>query len=281
MRYLILSDWEHNGYSDSDFYRSYWDTEEETVTFHMYDTTRAGGTCSCDICTSARPITAADGEALEGARLWLVERLFHRFRALEESRIMRPDNVQKGQRVRLLETHRNVLKECDEEACKRCNGSGEWINPYDDSDVRTCFGCNGEGVRRVNWRKVKHPETGKTVYVTFEPGVAGEVRWVGTYRKIYRNGYNKRNRQTLETRIRLDDGRELKAPLRKLRLDEEMPSDEELREQADLASWDFRFGRVSGNPYAWDTSNAAAKAARERFGASGVTALSIRGGGHE
>jgi len=243
-----LSEWEMNGYHDSDGYLAYWDDDENAVKCMMHWTTRFAGGPKLE--GFAKELTS---EVLEKSLDWLADAIFHALKIAEEGDVLRPQRVNEGDRVRLLEAHRNQAKYETYEECRKCAGTGKWVNPNDPLDVRKCFGCKGTGQRFVSSEKVKD-ENGKQVYEEFKPGVAGEVIWVGTFRTIYAKGANKRDRSTLSTVVRLDDGRKMRAPLDKLRLDREQLSDEELRKRAESLAPHCGFRQAFGYG-GWDSKN--------------------------
>lgn len=84
--------------------------------------------------------------------------------------------------------------------------------------------------------------------VEYKVGEVGQVIWVGTFRRIYRNGYNKRNRSTLRVGLKFDDGRVIFIGLSKCRLAREYATVDELVDQAIQASKGDRFYVLFNNP---------------------------------
>ena len=245
MANYLLGTWERNGYDDSDFYASYWDGE--AVRSMMTGSTRfAGWSADAPIHKWRAELDPLTDGVLEKARLWLADLLFRLLRDAEIRAIELPNDVGRGDRVRLTAIHRN--KERDYNDCRKCGGSGKWVNPRNADDKRDCFGCDGLGF----WSRAK--KGGKLL--TLDPGIAGKVLSCVAHGTFYRNGYNKPSRFNRHVEFLTDDGRVIRAPLEKLRLDKEPMSDDELRERADAASYGYDFNRAMGMT-AWSTTNEA------------------------
>jgi hypothetical protein len=247
-----LGSWEDNGYNDSDFFAAVWNSETNQVEAVLTGTTRGGMDNPL-----AGKLSPLNDEVLEAARVWLENHIFGIIRKAEEFDILQPSNVNAGQRVRLLENHRNKEREENQEPCRKCNGSGKWVNPHNSSDVRECFACKGKGYHAKSTVK----KGGK--FVTIPAGTAGEVVWCGAFGTFYRNGYNHPNRFNRSLIVKLDDGRKVNVPLEKCRLDKEPMADAELRERARTLSYDYQFCRAVGMK-AWESSNEAVAYAAQR-----------------
>ncbi len=260
MKYLKLNDWEDNGYHDSDFYCAYLDIENGKVSEHMMWTTSFAGRCSCDICKSSH-ISSKNVEELEVARNWLEDAIYTMIREIEHRNVLAPDDIHRGDVVRLLKPHRNVRKTYDSVDCRKCSGAGKWVNPHNSSDERECFGCMGSGKRKINFAKVKD-SGGKLLYDTYPQDLVGTVTWTGTFRTIYSKGFNKLDRSTISTRVEAN-GREFNAPLSKLRLDHDPMSDKELRDRARNLSTNFNFKPALSAHGGWLSNNWALKAHKE------------------
>ena len=257
MTLYLLSEWEINGYHDSDFEAAVWDTEKDCVRRIEIGSTRYAGGRGYDGIETDIP-----DDILDKSIDWLAETFFYYMRLSEDSRVLEPNEIEKGQRVRLLKDKRNKAKVADTSDCWSCNGTGEWVNPRNDEDVRDCFKCNGTGehVRYVAAPKVD----GKVQWERFSAGDAGVVQWAGTFNQIYQRGYNQYGRSTISTRVLMDDGRIMNADLRDLRLDEEPATDEELQERAVRRAQGCKFGAVLNPRYAWDSRNNALSALNSR-----------------
>lgn len=240
MAKYLLADWERNGYHDSDWFDCYYDDETNKVVTVEVGTTRfAGGPFQNR--PKYEPLT---DEVLEKARVILQERIYTAIRGAEHREVTEPNKVNKGERVRLLEDHRNKEREETEVPCWKCDGTGEWVNPHNAKDVRKCFGCNGTKTKKRSNAK----KGGK--FVTYKAGTSGVIVWTGTFRTIYANGYQTLGRHTLSTRVKLDDGTVINVPLSKLRLDREPMGDDELQERARKLSYHYNF-LTAGGCTAW------------------------------
>lgn len=231
MAKYLLGEWEDNGYHDSDFCAAIWDSETKSAEKVLVGSTRfAGGFEYPD----TEELTE---EVLEEARVWLENHIFDQLRAAEHRDIMEPDDAYAGLRIQLLEDHRAKPKSC--ESCKKCGGSGAWVNPHRDDDIRDCFTCQGTGTTRP--RVVRGTKIG-----TFDAGSRGKVLSCTAYGAFYRNGYNRRSRENRTCVIRLDSGIIIGIPLKKLRLEKEPVSDEELRKKACELSFHYNFNKACG-----------------------------------
>jgi hypothetical protein len=251
-RYAALSRWEQNGYNDSDFYFRCWDRQKKTVVDIEYMSTRfPGGTSAEALGIDPEGLTWVD---VEESRAWLEGKLFEALLESANRRRNSPDELPNGTRVVLTEPHRNMVKEQLTIPCDRCGGTGNWVNPRNRSDIRACFACKGKGTVVRAGARIK-TVTGKQEYVTFAAGLCGKVVWSGTYRTIYRNGYNKANNGTLVATVELDSGETVRnIPFSKLRLDIPEPNQEELRAQAHDHSFGLNFGKFSHSRFAWNDS---------------------------
>jgi hypothetical protein len=247
----LLSEWEENGYHDSDFMAAVWNTETQAVESELIGTTRfAGGIDYSGIARGKIP-----SDILTQAVQWLEDAIFNKLKKIESDRVYKPNDIKIGDSVKLTKNHRNHAKEIKSENCRKCNGSGKWINPRNQDDKRDCFSCNGNGTHK---KAVKLPKVnGKQTWDTFEAGITGKVIWSGTFRQIYKKGYNKLDRSTISTKVELTDGRVMNAPLKKLQLDETPLLDKTLRQQAESLSYNCKFGAVLSSRYAWDSKNPA------------------------
>ena len=227
------NDWEHNGYDDSDFYRILWLVAEQAPRRVEIGSTRyacvgpTGGLNGYNLLPWTEEEKAKAKAALK--LLWV-----DALNAQEVRRVDTPDDIQVGQPVVLCEEHRNRQRETTSSPCPKCQGSGGWTNPRNPEDVRPCFKCNGKG-------KIEATAVAKGPMVKLEAGLRGEVEWVGTFATIYANGYNRLGRWTLQTRIRLEDGRLVNVPLSKLSLIADKATQEEIEAQAERNSEGFNF----------------------------------------
>lgn len=256
MANFILCGWEVNGYSDSDWEVAYYDDTDNSIKLKLTGTTRYGmGTGhACIKELDPQPLTK---EIVEKARVLLENHIFAAIKEAERRDVDEPDSVEVGTRVRFVEDHKNQEKMQIEEPCYKCGGTGKWVNPRNTMDQRTCFACNGTGMAKRSGGKVK--VNGKQSWVKIPMGTEGEVVWTGTFRTIWRNGYNKLGRYTLSTKVKLDDGRVVNAPLSKLGLTKAKMTDAELRARAVELSRGYEFKPMVSRHGGWLDFNAAAK----------------------
>lgn len=225
MLYQCCEEWEHSTYHDSDFYTVVYDSEKDEVRRFETWTTRFP--------SGPSPLPALTPDVAPKAHAALVRVYQERLARRITRQIVEPEpgDIQKGTRVRFTSEHRCMRKERLEtrEPCPKCQGEGAWINPRNTRDRRTCFACKGEktvvrkrGVRAKN-------EDGSQAWEDIEPGARGVILGTATFGKFYRNGYNRPNRSNTTVYLRLDDGREVQAPLAKLAQDLDVPSADKIR----------------------------------------------------
>jgi len=244
-----LQSFERNGYHDSYFFDvCYDDANDDIVSVEVGSTAYAGG-------TSNRPATA---NAVLAARKVLARKIHAQLRAAEHNKVFVSNDVRPGQRVRLLVELRNQRKESV--ACDRCEGSGKWVNPRNRHDVRGCFTCSSSG-QKPGKAAVKDAK-GKIVYDVYPADTSGVVIDCKAYGQFYRNGYNQPGRENRTVKFRTDDGRMVKAPLAKLRLDREPMDDAELLERAERLSYGLRFCALDAR-CAWESTDEAHEAIAE------------------
>lgn len=221
-----LCEWEHNGHDDSDWYAVVYDSENNELRKELTGSTRFAN--ALNIGPKMKEPTE---EILKLAEKCLAEIIFNKLKQLEVIDVFEPNNVSPGDRVRLLSKCKNIVKTYD--LCDKCNGSGMWINPKNKKDIRDCFTCNASG--KINFKKVLK-EDGKPVWEHFEKGLSGTVISCTAYGFFYRSGYKQPRRSNRRVIFKTDDGKEVKAPLEKLRRDREPLTDAELRAKSfDLA----------------------------------------------
>jgi hypothetical protein len=261
----ILTDWEINGYDDSDFMASYYDDVTNTIGFTCYGSTRY---VSATVIWATNGVTtvSVDGESLmlpnaqvvEKARLVLEELIFQKLKAADKRLVDTPDvaDLKIGMRVRMLEKARMQMRESS--SCVKCSGTGKWVNPRNDADKRDCFACKGAG--KIVGEKLKDAK-GKQVWLQLEAGLTGEALDWGSFGKFYASGYNQPCRENTSVQFRIDSGETVRASLSKLRLDQDYQSDETLRSKAVSLSFNYQFSALYPK-FAWDTQNFAAQVAK-------------------
>ncbi|MGG6267167.1 hypothetical protein ACQ4M3_13440 [Leptolyngbya sp. AN03gr2] len=227
----LLCHWEVNGYHDSYFYCGYWNVETQQVKTEEIGSTAYASGSSRD----ATPYPSWTIAEVEQFRQHFEAFIFQSLRKAEHKDVLQPEKVEPGESVRLVEAIQ-ANKPYQAVSCSRCKGTGFWQNPKDTNDKRSCFNCHG-----LKWI-VGEPLSQK---VKFHCGTIGVVIWVGSFRKIYRNGYNTLGRKTLSTRLMVDQTI-INAPLEKLRLDREPESDASLLERAKRLSYQFQIAPLVG-----------------------------------
>lgn len=237
-----LCEWEINGYNDSDWMLSVYNDEANKIETICIGSTRYAGCIEhhaqiCYKCHGDPQMPTM--EIVEKARLCLAEYIFNSLRHVEHRSVLEPDDVRIGERVRLLEPHKNQSFKTT--PCTKCNGSGHWVNPRNPDDKRDCFGCKGYG--EIQGEKNKD-SNGKLIWEKFQAGLSGVVKYCQAYGQFYSSGYNQPCRFNRTVKFVTDDGKLVKAPLSKLRLDREPMSDEKLREKAESLSHELHFGSM-------------------------------------
>jgi hypothetical protein len=265
MSKFLLTDWEINGYDDSDFMASYYDDATNTIGFTCYGSTRypsatmisiGGGITS--IVVNGENLLAPNAEVVEKARLVLEESIFQKLKAADKRLVDEPDvkDLRAGLRLRLTEKARMQIRETSD--CNKCSGTGKWVNPRNANDKRDCFACKGSG-KHVG-AKVKN-DKGKLAYKELPVGLVAEVVEWGSFGQFYANGYNQPNRHNTSVQLRTADGELVRASLSKLRIDRDYKDDVVLRTSAESLSYNYGFSALYPR-FAWDTCNYAAQVSK-------------------
>lgn len=223
-----LDEWEMNGRDDSDWYAVVYNDETDKL-----ERVQTGSTRFADALHIGPPMEEPTPEVRTKARVALAGILFRMMKHSEEIRILQPgpDQMHRGVRVRFLQPHRCMAKEKTGSPCSKCDGTGKWTNPRNAEDKRECFACKGSGQVMAAYTKKKTAD-GKQEWISVEKGAVGEVVFAKAYGTFYKSGYNQPNSFNTTVTIKLDDGREVRTPLNKLRLDCEIDSDEALQKKA-------------------------------------------------
>jgi hypothetical protein len=97
-----IADWEANGYDDSDFFESHYDTETGTLDAVEVGSTRYAGLCPERVAELAlvRPISEAPLEVVEAIRKIFVSSI-HGTLVFAEERDCEPQDANKGNRLKL------------------------------------------------------------------------------------------------------------------------------------------------------------------------------------
>jgi hypothetical protein len=223
--YRCCEDWEHSQYHDSDWYCVAYDAANDTlVRVETGSTRHAGGTSGLG---GVIPMT----DAMRPRALAALVRLYFGILTRQEQRDAETPSIAllaPGTQVRLLAPHRCMAKDKStaDITCPRCDGSGQWTNPYRPSDKRECRACKGSGkVQRTVRTRAKGGD-GKQAWIKLAAGTVATVVSQATFGTFYRNGYNQPDRGNTTVYLRLADGTEAQAPAEKLRLDRDPPSED-------------------------------------------------------
>lgn len=265
MSKFLLTDWEINGYDDSDFMASYYNDQTNTIGFTCYGSTRypsatiighnADGSTS--VVVEGENLLMPTAEVVEKARLVLEESIFQRLVNADKRLVdtPEPDDLKVGLNVTLKATAKMQVR--SSEPCNKCSGSGKWVNPRNAEDKRNCFACKGSG-QHVGG-KVKNDQ-GKQVWEILPIGLSGEVVDWTSFGQFYANGYNKPNRDNTTVQFRTCNGEIKRASLNKLELARGYTPESELRKRARELSFNYGFSALYPR-FAWDTRNYAAQVA--------------------
>lgn len=219
--YRCTADWEHSMYDDSDWHCVVYNDVTDRLERVMTGTTRF----ACGTSGNGGEIPMTD-EMRPRAMAALVALYLDAFTRAEERNVNEPSIklLLRGVKVRLSAAHKCQRKAKSVEAvtCEKCSGSGAWVNPRRSSDRRECFACKGTGKGQKVTRAKVTGENGKTEWERIEAGAVGTVQGQATFGTFYRNGYNQPDRNNTTVYVILDDGREIRCPAAKLRLDREM-----------------------------------------------------------
>lgn len=242
MTLYVMDEWEHNGYDDSDWYAVVYDDETDKLSCQEVGTTRFANALPSNPPSIHKQINdewvriflvKPTSEIIEKARACLVrDFLYDMVERAYKDKIFQlmPDTVVPGTKVLFQEEHKNQIKTFKTKPCEKCSG-GFWINPRNPQDKRPCFTCKGEGVLKFDFEKVKDGD--KLAWKKIPVGTAATVLSLKSYGQFYRNGYNQPDGHNTTARLRLDDGSEAFAPLKKLRLVEDMPTEEQIKKKAE------------------------------------------------
>lgn len=128
----VLSEREHNGYDDSDFYATYWDRKEEKVKTVMFATTRGG--CGAAYATS---VDATD-EIIELAAVYRKEQ--NRRRAVRQTWERRQKNVYLAILLQLTRSQIIKLRAAYPDVNKVVSGGGAAFSyPVDSVEFVACI----------------------------------------------------------------------------------------------------------------------------------------------
>ena len=237
---FILTDWEINGYDDSDFMCSYYDSVKNTVEFHCYGSTRfpsstiigwTGDVSS--VVVNGMNLVKPTAEIVEAARKVLAGMIAAKLTATAAAPGVA--SIKPGVKVQL--TRGCKMRATTSTVCDKCTGSGHWVNPRNASDKRACFACNGNGSK----------ETKAAGWVKLEAGKTGTVVSSSEYRG------------SVTVVMVSDSGERFQANLDAISL---VVSEEQIAATAEAQSRDLEFSRMARR-HAWDCSNFARQVARQ------------------
>lgn len=216
--YQVCPSWEHNMHDDSDFYIVAYDSEANKLERIEVGSTRYAAGRGY---TGITQLAQVPEEIMVKAESALAELLFNRITHAEERRIMSPKSqqVSVGASVILTAEVKNRPRETVEETCFKCDGTGHWVNPRNSNDKRNCFACSGSG-------KKGRSKAGKGSMVKFPVGT------IGTVKAVFENWSKYGTWEYAATIVVETELGECRAKITNVRLNEELPTPEKVREAA-------------------------------------------------
>lgn len=277
MSKFILTDWEINGYSDSDFMCSYFDEEQNLIGYHCYGSTRfpspSGIVINADGSTSVEVfhdlLWMPTPTIVEKARLVLEDNIFHVLTANDKRKVDEPDvnDLHEGLLVVLNSDVKNQVRAQD--PCQKCESTGKWTNPKFPADKRDCFACKGTGYHKGDKLKT---DSGKLVWDIIAVGTAGKVIGWTSFGRFYANGYNHPDRHNTTVQVKTADKKVFRSSLKNLSLSCGYQPPSDLRTRAKEMSFSYNFS--SGYPkHAWDSRNFAAEVAGKKPEPSSIAVI--------
>lgn len=222
-----LDEWEHNGRDDSDWYAVVYDDEKDDVYRVETGTTRAANALNI-----GPKMQEPTEEVLKKAEVAYARKLVPIVKLEEERRVQspNPEALVEGLELRTTKRVRFQKRAFMYEECRKCGGTGKWVNPVSQKDVRNCFGCSGTGKHAKSVGVTD--KNGKKVWAHIGPGTVVKVLDFKSYGAFYSNGYSRPNAWNTTVKVELPDGSEGRAKLENLRLNEPDPTDEWAEEKA-------------------------------------------------
>ena len=161
---VLQKEWEYNGYDDSDFYAILWNPETGWRRIETGSTRYPGG---IEVGHLPKTFVSEADRAKAKASL----------KAMLLAQVLgSPATRQVGELARILKDGKCKDIEMVTDSCRRCQGTGAWVNPRIPEDRRECFGCEGSG-NRTSFVSVP----GMVGYVA---GTVGTVAHVVSYRVV-------------------------------------------------------------------------------------------------
>lgn len=252
----LLNEWEQNGYHDSYFYASYYDSEKNEIHATQYGTTACAAPTTIGIGKNGVSSVSVNGEslvlptleAIESARKVLAQFYFDNATARDKRIVDEPDVADLFVGLSLVTTSEIKNQVKIKEDCRKCNGSGKWVNPRNSADKRDCFTCKGTGKFSIGTSK---NEAGKIQYNKITAGTEGTVVEWRSFGKFYANGYNKPDRSNTTVTLKRADGSLFNASLGKCKCARDYTLPSVLREKANEASYRYSFQDATGVRCAW------------------------------
>lgn len=243
MTQVNLCEWERNEYHDSYFYAAVYDTDTNEIKGVQTGATAYAGGISIP--------TTNDESIILNAYIALEN---HIRKALFEEAVARftePDvnDIEPGTVLLTTEPCKSQAKELKKDECRKCNGTGKWINPNKKSDVRDCFACSGIG-HHSKLVKVLD-DNGKSIWNRIKVGTEVIVTDKRSFGSFYRKGYNKPDRDNTMVTGKLVDGTIVNVALKKCRVSGELPIEEDFREKAHELACNGQFQSATEVRCAW------------------------------
>ena len=239
---IELCHWEINGYSDSDWHTAIFDTETQTFSAPLVGSTRFGGGFQ-RAGEKVAPNHPGILQAYKALEEFILNALYDVNKVVHNS--PEPDHLYEGLVLEVNVACKFQAKE--HEPCKKCNGTGKWINPKNHTDIRDCFTCSGKGYHEKKKEKIEW------VYVPVGTHVV--VKNWRSFGKFYSNGYNHPDRSNTTVYGVDKDGNHIQVGLKNCKLVGEVPEKESFREKAHKLACDGQFQSATGTRCAWLTEH--------------------------
>jgi len=239
---IELCHWEINGYSDSDWHTAVFDTETGFFSAPLVRSTRhAGGFQKAgEKVAAGHPGILQAYKALEE---FIINSIYNLNKHNHES--PEPDHLFEGLVLEVNIACKFQLK--DREPCKKCDGSGKWINPKNHMDIRECFTCSGKGYLEKKRDKIE--------WVHIPVGTQIIVKNWKSFGKFYAKGYNRPDRSNTTVYGVDKDGNHIQVGLKNCKLAGKVPEKESFRKQAHRLACEGQFQAATGIKCAWLTEH--------------------------
>lgn len=234
--YAVSDEWEHNGYDDSDFYRTMYDPNTDEIKKVETRSTRYG-------CGYFAVVTKeyAHKHGLYGY-------VNHAYNP-----VTRQYDLENGIQVSLPVQWFVFPKDTPEQVWNRAEQllAEHIYQLIRNAELRDVFEPQDAKFGTVLRLTEAHTHKDKTTgaKTTVAAGTVGEVFWCGAFGTFYRNDYNHPNRDNRRVGLRLLDGSKVFVPLKKCRLHKEPMTDSELRQRAEELAKHRRFEQCWSKVY--------------------------------